>query len=118
MSVLLPENKPFSFLTLIMQWLYRFYGRIPFISSGIPDELPWIINRTGRRAYRATVVKVNPRQFRVRTTVRLGAHSKEYRFHSLMTSLDSRTFCSAKAACRAGFGLTYQLAQVRYTWCR
>ena len=118
MSVLLPENKPFSFLTLIMQWLYRFYDRIPFISSGIPDELPWISNRTGRRAYRATVVKVNPRQFRIRITVRLGSYSREYRFHSLMTSLDSRTFRSAKAACRAGFGLTYQLALVRYAWCR
>ena len=113
MSVLLPENKPFSFLSLIMKRLYRFYDRIPFISSGIPDELPWIINRTGRRAYRA-----NSRQFRIRITVRLGAHSKEYRFHSLMTSLDSRTFCSVKAASRAGFALTYQLAQVRYAWCR
>ncbi|MFN7050249.1 hypothetical protein ACK4QX_21450 [Proteus mirabilis] len=113
MSVLLPENKPFSFLSLIMKRLYRFYDRIPVISSGIPDELPWIINRIGRRAYRATVVKVNSRQFRIRITVRLGAHSKEYRFHSLMTSLDSRTFCSVKAASRAGFALTYQLAQVR-----
>ena len=35
-----------------------------------------------------------------------------------MTSLDSRTFCSVKAASRAGFALTYQLAQVRYAWCR
>lgn len=118
MSVLLPENKPFSFLNLIMQRLYRFYDRIPFVSSGIPSELPWMINRTGRRAYRATVVKVNPRQFRVYITVRLGAHSKEYRFHTLMTSLDSKTFHSAKVAYRAGFALAYQQAQMRYAWCR
>lgn len=118
MSVLLPENKPFSFLSLIMQRLYRFYDRIPFISSGILDELPWISNRTGRRAYRATVVKVNPRQFRIRITVRLGAYSKEYRFYSLMTSLDSRTFRSANAAYRAGMAMALQLAQVRYAWCR
>lgn len=118
MSVLLPENKPFSFLSLIMQRLYRFYDRIPFVSSGIPDELPWISNRTGRYAYRATVVKVNPRQFRIRITVRLGSYSKEYRFHSLITSLDSRTFRSANAAYRAGMAMALQLAQVHYAWCR
>ena len=117
MSILLSENKPFSFLSLITRTLCRFCDRLPFVQSGIPDT-PWIINRTGRRAYRATVVQLDTRTFQVSITERLGAYSREYHFQKLCTSLENRTFRSAKAAYHAGFKLTQQLAQARYAWCR
>lgn len=36
MSVLLPENKPFSFLSLIMQRLYRFMTVYRLFRQGYP----------------------------------------------------------------------------------
>lgn len=117
MSILLSENKPFSFLTLMMLKLNRLRACFPFVQSGIPDA-PWITNRTGRRAYRATVVQVGHRDFQVSITERLGSYSREYHFQKLCTSLETRTFSSARAAYSAGLALTKQLALARYAWCR
>ncbi|WP_336844154.1 hypothetical protein [Providencia rettgeri] len=117
MSILLSENKPFSFLTLMVQGLNRLRACFPFVQSGIPDA-PWITNRTRRRAYRATVVQVGHRDFQVCITERRGSYSREYHFRKLCTSFENRTFRSAKAAYRAGFKLTQQLALARYAWCR
>lgn len=117
MSILLSENPPFSFLTLLTRTLRRLCDRLPFVQSGVPDT-PWIINRTGRRAYRAYVVQLDTRTFQVSITERLGAYSREYYFQELSTSLETRTFSSARAAYRAGLELTKQLALARYAWCR
>lgn len=113
MSVLLSENPVFSFLSLTVQRC----SRLAFLSSGIPDT-PWMINRTGRRAYRAEVVQSDIRRFTVRVTERTGSYSREYRYQPLCTSLEKQVFPSAKAAQRAGLALTEQLATICYAWCR
>lgn len=56
MSILLSENKAFSFQALITHMSHRFCGR-SLMLSGIPDA-PGISSQTRKRAYRATVVQV------------------------------------------------------------
>lgn len=118
MSILLPENKAFSFLNLMVQTLHRLRERMSFVVPSVIPDPPWITNRTRRRAYRANVIQVDIRTYKVTVTERLGSYAQEYRFQSLYTSIEKRTFHSVGAAYRAGLALTQQLAQARYAWCR